>query len=273
LYENLESRDSEQIHKRAIDRADRRLSRQEKDNRFLVKRSEDYSVFDDVFDAPTLMVLNGMINNGVIKSMKSAFASGKEAKIYSAIDNDGKYLAVKIYLTVSSEFKKRLQYLAGDPRFTGIRNGSRNLITMWAKKEYKNLYIAHKSGVRVPFPHEVRKNVIVMEFIGDTDGNACPNLVNSDNLTYQDYKDIVDQMSTLYQKAELVHADLSEFNIFKNDNGIVLFDFGSAVDKRHPYSNQFLVRDISNVNNFFEKRGFETMEVDKAIEKIKGVSQ
>ena len=59
----------------------------------------------------------------------------------------------------------------------------------------------------------------------------------------------------LYQKAELVHSDLSEFNIFKTNTGLVVFDFGSAVDIRHPKTKEFLERDIANITRFFVKRG------------------
>jgi RIO kinase 1 len=74
----------------------------------------------------------------------------------------------------------------------------------------------------------------------------------------------------LYQKAKLVHADLSEYNIFKTDLGIMLFDFGSAVDIQHPNSKQFLLRDVLNVNKFFEKRGIDVLNTTQAVEKIRG---
>jgi RIO kinase 1 len=75
----------------------------------------------------------------------------------------------------------------------------------------------------------------------------------------------------LYQKANLVHADLSEYNVFKNPEGeIMLLDFGSAVDIRHPHSKQFLVRDIENINRFFTKRGIDVIDTDLLIEKITG---
>jgi RIO kinase 1 len=236
-----------------------------------MKRSEDYRVFDDVFNTPTIMVLNSLINNNVLKYIKGALASGKESKVYLALGINSELRAVKIYLTVSAEFKKRLQYIAGDPRFSDIKKGSRNLISIWAKKEFKNLHTAYKSGVSVPFPHYVRRNVMVMEFIGDEDGNPCSNLLNSDSITSEDYEEVIEQMSKLYQKAQLVHADLSEYNIFKCVNGrIILFDFGSSVNIKHPNSKQFLIRDIVNVNRFFEKRGIEVLNMELAIEKITG---
>ena len=261
----------DQRQQKEEDRADRRFYRHERENRFLVKRSEDYRVFDDVFNIPTIMILNRLINNNVLKYIKGALASGKESKVYLALAMNNEFRAVKIYLTVSAEFKKRLQYIAGDPRFSDIKKGSRNLISIWAKKEFKNLQTAYKSGVSVPFPHYVRRNVLVMEFIGDEDGNPCSNLLSSDSVTSEDYEEVMEQTSKLYQKAQLVHADLSEYNIFKCANGrIMLFDFGSSVNTRHPNSKQFLIRDIVNVNRFFEKRGIEVLNIELAIEKITG---
>jgi RIO kinase 1 len=50
----------------------------------------------------------------------------------------------------------------------------------------------------------------------------------------------------------------------------VLFDFGSAVDIKHPNSKQFLIRDVVNVNRFFAKRGIEILDTAHAVEKITG---
>lgn len=254
---------------KAMARADRRLSRRERESRLLVKRSEDYEVFDNVFDVPTLMVINDLKDDGVIGQVKGSLAAGKESKVYFATAPDGSLRILKIYLTVSAEFKKRMQYIAGDPRFSDIKRGSRSLIAAWAKKEFKNMQAAHAAGVSVPAPVAVKKNVLVMEFVGDSEGSSAPSLVESE-VTSGDYEQVIGQMTILYQKARLVHADLSEYNIFKTDRGIVLFDFGSAVDVQHPHSKQFLVRDVMNVNRFFEKRGVETLDPGQAVEKIKG---
>jgi len=250
-------------------RADRRLSRSERDSRLLVKRSEDYQVFDNVFDVPTLMTINQMVDDGIIEHVRGSLAAGKESKVYLAEAPGGSLRILKVYLTVSAEFKKRMQYIAGDPRFSDIKKGSRNLMTLWAKKEFKNMQAAHAASVMVPAPIAVQKNVLVMEFIGDSEGNSAPPLIESE-VTEDDYLQLIREMSLLYQKARLVHADLSEYNVFKTDKGIMLFDFGSAVDIQHPNSKQFLVRDVVNVNRFFAKREVDVMDTAQAVEKITG---
>jgi RIO kinase 1 len=41
-------------------------------------------------------------------------------------------------------------------------------------------------------------------------------LANLESVTEADYAEVVEQLKILYQKAGLVHADLSEYNILKN---------------------------------------------------------
>jgi RIO kinase 1 len=272
LFEEIKEKEATAQQQKVMDKIHRRLYRHEHENRFLLKRSEDYRVFDDVFNLPTLMVLNDMINHNVLGYIKGPLASGKESKVYLALDaNHQKFLSVKIYLTVSAEFRKRLQYIAGDPRFSYTKRGSRNLISIWAKKEFKNLQTAYENGVRVPAPLKVRQNILVMEFIGNDAGVPCPIFVNSNHVTSSDYKEIIGQISKLYQKAELVHADLSEYNIFKCPNGkIILFDFGSSVNIKQPNSRQFLTRDIVNINTFFTKRGVKVLDMESAIHRVTG---
>ena len=250
-------------------RADRQLSQYERESRFLVKRSEDYEVFDNVFDIPTLMTINELRSNGVIQYIKGSLAAGKESKVYIAVTPEECLRAIKIYLTVSAEFKKRMQYIAGDPRFSDIKKGSRNLMSLWARKEYKNMLAAQAAGVKVPMPVAVQNNVLVMQFVGDNEGNPACTLIEVE-VTSDDYTQAIEQMSLLYQQARLVHADLSEYNIFKTDEYIMLFDFGSAVDIKHPNSKQFLIRDVVNVNRFFAKRGIEILDTAHAVEKITG---
>jgi RIO kinase 1 len=267
---NGESELPEESRSKAIDRADRRLTHHERESRFLVKRSEDYDVFDNVFDVPTLMAVNKLRSNGVIQYIKGTLGAGKESNVYIALAPDSSFRTVKIYLTVSAEFKKRIQYIAGDPRFSAVKRGSRNLMSLWAKKEFKNMQTAHAAGIRVPEPIAVEKNILVMEFIGDSKGNPSPSLLESE-IVSDDYYHVIEQLALLYQKARLVHADLSEYNIFKTDNGLMFFDFGSAVDIGHPNSKQFLIRDVININRFFAKRGIEKiLDTVHAVDEIIG---
>lgn len=210
-------------------------------------------VMDDVLDRTSIMTLSKLINSGTIAYVNGVVGSGKEAKMYWAVDRDGKDVALKIYLVTASNFKKRKPYLVDDPRFTRIKKGTRNMVELWAQKEFRNLTQCVKHGIPSIKPIRILKNVLVLEFVGKN-GTPAKTLVESE-IDENDYKDAISIISQLYKKAELVHADFSEYNIFKTENGLILFDLGSAIDIRHRNAREFLQRDITNISRFFVKRG------------------
>ncbi|MEM3382542.1 MAG: serine protein kinase RIO [Nitrososphaerales archaeon] len=246
---------------------ERKLRMIDERDRMLIKdRSSDLSVVEEVFDKSTLLTLHYLMNSGVLRSLNGVVSSGKEARVYWGERVDGSSVAVKIYLTVTAEFKRRWPYIIGDPRFENIKRSSSNLIIIWAQKEYRNLLTAYESRIPVPKPLAVRRNILVMDFIGHY-GKPAP-LLNEVEVKQSDYKKIIFLIDKLYNSANLVHADLSEYNIFKHEKRLILFDFGSAVDIRHPLSKEFLIRDINNINRFFIKRGLSVEPVEDLLKKV-----
>lgn len=228
---------------------------------FKVKRSEEYEALEEVFDKPTLLTLYNMIRQGTISEMYGAIDAGKESKIFWAKDSEGRDLAVKIYLTVASEFRTgMIMYIEGDPRFKNVKKDRRELIYLWASKEFKNLKEAYEHRVRVPKPIAVKNNILVMEFIG-RDGVPAPLIkdVEIKNPT-RIYKMVLNDMKKLYKEAKLVHGDLSEYNIMYWKGLPYLIDLSQAVSLDHPLSHEFLRRDIKNINRFFRKLGVEVLE-------------
>src|SRR2546427_8594820 len=226
-----------------------RKEQEEQKKKFFKKKK----VMDDVLDKTSIMTLSKLINSGTISYVNGVVGSGKESKMYWAVDPDGNNIALKIYLVTASNFKKRKPYLVDDPRFSRIKKGTRNMVELWAQKEFRNLTQCIKSGIPSIRPIRVLKNVLVLEFVGKN-GVPAKTLVESE-IDENDYKDAISIISQLYKKAELVHADFSEYNIFKTENGLILFDLGSAVDIRHRNAKEFLQRDIKNISRFFVKRG------------------
>ena len=144
------------------------------------------------------------------------------------------------------------QYILGDPRFKRVRKKTHDLVYTWAEKEFKNLKRASSAGVRVPNPIHVKKNILVMEFIGDGDIPA-PRLKDSPPENPQLlFNKIYSYMKKLYQKARLVHADLSEYNILMY-NGPVIIDISQAVTLEHPNTEDLLLRDIQNILKYFKQ--------------------
>jgi RIO kinase 1 len=257
-------------HRKVEEKLLRREKRYDIERRMREKRSEEYEVLEEVFDKSTLMTIYQFMNTGAIKKVQGIVNSGKESRIYLGIAPEGRELALKIYLIVSAEFKKgMLMYIQGDPRFKHIKHDTKSLVYSWALKEFKNLQKAYDSGVRVPKPIAVKNNVLIMEFIGEN-GVPAP-LLREISLEDPEtvYQRLLKCIKTLYQKARLVHGDLSEYNIMMWKGEPVVFDVSQAVPLEHPMADQLLHRDIENLNNYFKRLGIKVKPLDEAYEWVK----
>ena len=239
------------------------------------KRVKDENLLktvEEVFDKPTLLAVYDLLNRGVIRSVSGVVDAGKESRVYAAEDEHGKSVALKIYLTSSSEFRKGiLQYIDGDERFRRVKRDTRQLIYSWTKKEFKNLHEAQAAGVRVPKPYASIANVLAMEFIGEA-GERDPLLRESlPSSPEQFLLRVLDYVKILYSKAHLIHADLSEYNIMVQDESPVFIDFAQAVLWSHPLADSFLKRDIKNTLHFFSKgAGIKTPSQEEVYAWVKG---
>ena len=223
-------------------------------------------VVNEVLDKPTVMTLYKMITDHIIAYVNGSVSAGKESVVFWGVADDDTSVALKIYLVSTSNFKKREPYLTGDPRFRHVKKGTKNLVYLWAKKEYRNLTQCYEAGIPVPRPLYVTNNVLAMDFVG-VNGAPCRALLTS-NIEQNDYEQAISLIKDLYHKAKLVHGDFSEYNIFKTDDELVVFDLGSAVDLRHPNSKEFLKRDINNITRFFKKKGMNVDDSDNIFEEI-----
>lgn len=244
-----------------------RIRRSERENRRLRRDSNERKTVEEVFDKATNLALSQLIARGELSYLNGVVRSGKEARVYWGVTADGSPRAVKIYLTSSAEFKRRMRYVAGDRRFQHIPSSTRPMIRLWVQKEFKNLRLASEAGIRVPRPFAFNENAIVMEFIG-TPPIPAPVFAEVE-VDASDYKWTLETIRRLYKKADLVHADLSEYNIFKlPPKDRVFFDMGSAVLSSHPEAKELLLRDVTNIVRFFKKRGVYEMAPDQILETI-----
>lgn len=235
------------------------------------KRSEELESLEEVFDKSTLMIVYKMLNRGYLKSIHGVVRSGKESRIYWGLGKRNKPIAVKIFLTTSAEFKKgRMMYIQGDERFKRTRTDTRTLVNLWALKEFKNLQQAQRARIRVPYPIKVLGNVLLMEFIG-RNGEPAPLLRETPlNHPARVYDKIAEAIRRLYQKGELVHGDLSEYNIMMVKSDPVLFDFAQAVPPAHPMARMFLERDLNHLNEYFSRLGVIVPTVERLLSWVSG---
>ena len=233
--------------------------------------STERATVEEVFDQATRMVVYQLLNSGILYEVHGVVNAGKEARVYWGKNKEGRELAVKIYLTTSAEFKKgMLKYIEGDYRFKGVKHDTRSLIFTWAQKEFRNLEQASRAKVRVPKPIAVKNNVLVMEFIGKNGVNAPSLKEQAPSDPEKVYNVLLTYVERLYKKADLVHGDLSEYNIMMWKGKPVIFDVAQAVPTSHSMTELFLRRDLTNVNRFFSRLGVKVLSVDEAYRKVVG---
>lgn len=235
-----------------------------------LKDKDLFKVIDSTIDARTYVLLEQIASKLKIEYYLGAISSGKEAKVYPAKTYDGKYYAVKIYYVSTAASKKAIQkYTFGDKRFEDLRTTStRKLITLWARKEFNNLSIMYEAGINVPKPVLVEENILVMDFIGEN-GVRAPLLreLPDDEITKDLYEEVVNQIELMVSKAKLVHGDLSEYNIMVFDK-VYIIDVSQSISIESENALELLVRDIENINRFFESKGVQVYDTKEILKRL-----
>ena len=228
---------------------------------------EKFKTKHGVFDEFTNRTIFKLISEGHFKGLESPIFVGKESNVFSALTKEGKRIIVKIYRLETCDFNAMYNYIKDDPRYGNLKDKKRKIIFAWVQREYRNLMNARDAQVSVPIPITFSNNVLVLEFIGK-DREIAPRLKDQIPKNKKLFFDkIIDNIRKLY-KANIVHADLSAFNILNFNETPVFIDMSQATTTRHPRAEEFLERDVKNICNFFNKIGLEVNE-ESAIKNIK----
>ena len=207
----------------------------------------------EVFDKKTLLTLEKFISNRILNIIDFPISTGKEGNVFRGLTPNNKIVAVKIYRISTSTFKHITQYIEGDPRFKSFHKTRKDIIYAWTKKEYKNLELLKKIGVKAPKPIISNNNVLIMQYLGDKNKSAPMIkdviLENPEEI----FENIIDSIKKMFQNANLVHGDISEYNVLYFRKKPYLIDLGQGVLKMHPNAEEFLKRDIYNIVRFFKK--------------------
>lgn len=235
-----------------------------------IKDADQLKVREDVFDEVTLLALYKLAHKKYITAIGGSISTGKEANVFLADGPEGP-VAIKIYRIRSANFNTMSDYIIGDRRFTNVKRSKKDLIFSWTRKEYSNLLRAHEAGIPVPVPIVWDRNILIMGFLGEGE-RPYPQIRNAE---MEDpaavYETLIGYVRDLFEKADLIHADLSEFNILYGDIPY-LIDMGQSVTRDHPMAPQFLLRDVTNLNRFFEGK-CEIRDARTILRGFKGVNR
>ncbi|RXM36083.1 Serine/threonine-protein kinase RIO3 [Acipenser ruthenus] len=226
---------------------------------------KEHSTAEQAVDPKTRLLMYKMVNAGTLEAINGCFSTGKESVVFHAkggsIDDQAvpEECAIKVFKTTLNEFKNRDKYIKDDYRFKDrfSKLNPRKIIRMWAEKEMHNLARMQKAGIPCPEVVILKKHILVMSFIGEKQVPA-PKLkeikLSSEDMK-QAYYQVLHMMQQLYQECNLVHADLSEYNMLWHNGKVWLIDVSQSVEPTHPHGLEFLFRDCRNVSLFFQKVG------------------
>lgn len=207
--------------------------------------------------------LQQLLDDGIIDEVYNQLKTGKEAEVW-LVSHRGEAVAAKLYKEREfRNFKNDAGYREGRAvrnsrtqraMDKGTKFGRAAAEEAWKSAEADALETLHRLGVHVPKPVMFYDGVLLMEVIGDADGRVAPRLVEAAISREQAggfYErlrgDVVKMLA-----ADLIHGDLSEFNILLGASGPIIIDFPQIVTAaKNSQSEHYFRRDLGNLLRFF----------------------
>jgi RIO kinase 1 len=200
---------------------------------------------------------------GVIDEVVARLKSGKEADIY-LVRHAGELLAAKVYKARQARsFRTNVGYREGrqvrDTRTQramdrGSRFGQAAAEEAWKAKEAEALHTLHAAGVRVPRAVMFYEGVLLMELVVDAEGQPAKRLIDAAvpreraGELYRDVRRDAVKMLT----CDLIHGDLSPYNVLLAWDGPTIIDFPQVVGAAHnSQAEHFFRRDLETIHRFF----------------------
>ncbi|HPS44285.1 MAG TPA: RIO1 family regulatory kinase/ATPase [Treponemataceae bacterium] len=197
---------------------------------------------------------------GIIAREGTLIKPGKEASVYRCpgiAPRYPEYVAVKRYKDVERRsFKALAQYLQGRLAESGMNrrdlmhllSSPESILSFWVESEYATLMRLSERGLPVPRPYARWGAAIAMECVGGKE--PAPRLQESE-LTEKEARAVTDEILHaigLMLELDVVHGDLSPYNVLMREGKPVIIDFPQAIDARfNRNAKAYLARDIENI--------------------------
>ena len=215
-------------------------------DRGLVERKTiQYEGFKLTFEGYDTLALHTFAERDTIEGVGSPLGVGKESDVYEA--QSYKPVALKYHREGYTNFREVMK----EREYTADRDHVSWLYTARkaAEREYDALETLYPS-VSVPQPIDTNRHAIVMEKIDGVELSRTK-LETEQVLPILDL--VLEEMQTAYREG-YVHADMSEYNVFVTNEGVVVFDWPQAVPTDHENARELLTRDVENIVSYFERK-------------------
>jgi RIO kinase 1 len=210
------------------------------------------------------------LDEGLITKVIRPIKSGKEASVHlcrAVPSTTGERLAaLKIYHPRERRnFKDTTRYTQGRVISKSMQRGiargrraGRELeMGLWIEHEWATLGWLHRHGVRVPRPIALGGSGILMEWVGD-EAEPAPQL-RSVRLDPDDAHEVFDEILRQVRvmlNCNVIHADLSPYNVLMHDGEPWFIDLPQSVDPReHRGARDILARDVQRICDGFTRAG------------------
>jgi RIO kinase 1 len=242
-------------------------------------------VFTRRISQATPSALQWLIDVGFISEVIREIKSGKESRVYLVLrrrDESFIYLAAKVHIPRDRRsFRREATYRTGwfiKERTSRkavekmTRYGRRFVGSYWVDQEFQTLKRLWKKGAQVPTPILKHGNTIIITYLGDPNEPA-PKL-NEADLRGEALEDAFNQVLhnlEIFINEDVVHGDLSPYNMLYWEDKVWIIDLPQAVDlHRNPNSMDLLYRDLNNTCLFFNREGLPC-SADTLFQRLIGV--
>ena len=221
-----------------------RLDRCER--RGLIERKTiQYVGYRLTFEGYDALALHTFAERGSVEDMGAPLGVGKESDVYEV--RSYKPFALKFHREGYTEFRevnREREYTADREHVSWLYTARKA-----AERESKALEALYPT-VSVPRPVDQNRHAIVMERIDGVE-LAQTRLEREQVVPVLDL--ILDEVAAAYREG-YVHADMSEYNVFVNTDGVTVFDWPQALPTDHENAPELLDRDVANIVGYFERK-------------------
>ena len=214
--------------------------------------------------------IDEFLSEGLVTEVLSLIKSGKEASAYLCRAHrtlGPKYVVAKVYhergrrnFANDAVYQEGRVILNGQVR-RAVANKSEVGRTfqagMWVNHEYDQLCALYDAGASVPEPFACGDEAILMEYLGDL-SEAAPQLQSRTPSVAEakEWRDALLRDVELFLGRDVIHADLSPFNVLVWKGRPWVIDFPQAVDPRFStHARGLLLRDLENLAKWFGRHG------------------
>ena len=223
---------------------DYRLDRCERRG-LLTRKTIQYEGYRLTFEGYDALALHTFAERETIEGVGAPLGVGKESDVYEV--QSYRPFALKFHREGYTEFRevnREREYTADHEHVSWMYTARKA-----AEREYDALETLYPT-VSVPRPVDHNRHAIVMERI---DGVELERARLEPDQVVGVLELILSEMALAYEEG-FVHADMSEYNLFVDTDGITIFDWPQAVPTDHENSDELLRRDVSNVVNYFRRK-------------------